>query len=153
MIVSLFKSFLIWHIRNVTMTTCYYQQMTVTLKQLQIVFEKELLDEARTIPLILFTGKPVHNVADSAADNAPPKDPSVYDHPVYIEISNWSANVSYLLPSQFAIDKINILAYNTKCGSKNISKCRDYKVTDVIQYFSQNDYTISSICSHMSKVV
>ena len=68
-------------------------QMVVTLKQLQVVFEKELLDEGRTIPLILFTGEPpdkTRKLADSTVD----KEPSVYDHPLYVEISNWSGNVS-----------------------------------------------------------
>ena len=67
--------------------------MVVTLKQLQIVFEKELLDEGRTIPLILFTGEPpdkTRKLADSSVDN----EPSVYDHPLYVEISDWSGNVS-----------------------------------------------------------
>lgn len=56
---------------------------------MQTVFEKELVDEGRTVPLILFTGKPIEKsgqVGDSV-------DPSVYDHPVYIEVSNWSSNV------------------------------------------------------------
>ena len=57
------------------------------------MFEKELLDEGRTIPLILFSGEPpdaTRKLEDSSVD----KEPSVYDHPVYIEISNWSRNVS-----------------------------------------------------------
>ena len=61
--------------------------MVVTLKQLKIVLEKELVDEGRTIPLILFTGEQESNKDASV-------DPSVYDHPVYVDISNWSANVS-----------------------------------------------------------
>ena len=70
--------------------------MTISLKQLQIVFEKEMIDEARTVPLILFTGKPIDKtckVTDSTID----KEPSVYDHPVYVEITNWSGNVRKLL--------------------------------------------------------
>ena len=59
-------------------------QMVVTLKQLKIVFEKEFPDESRTVPLILFTGEL------KSLD----KDPSVYDHPVYVEVTDWSRNVS-----------------------------------------------------------
>ena len=60
--------------------------MVVTLKQLKIVFEKELPDEGRTVPLILFSGEL------KSLD----KDPSVYDHPVYVEVAEWSRNVSML---------------------------------------------------------
>ena len=78
--------------------------MTITLKQLQIVFEKELVDEARTVPLILFTGKPLEKV-DKATDTT---DPSVYDHPVYVEIVNWSRNVSIIhYWISYTIDLIN----------------------------------------------
>ena len=58
--------------------------MVMTLKQLKIVFEKEFPDEGRTVPLILFTGEL------KSLD----KDPSVYDHPVYVEVTDWSRNVS-----------------------------------------------------------
>lgn len=67
--------------------------MVVTLKQLKIVFEKELADEGRTLPLILFTGEL------KSLD----KDPSVYDHPVYVEVSDWSRNVSIQAISPYMV--------------------------------------------------
>jgi len=64
--------------------------MVITLKMLQIIIEKEI--EGSTMPLIVITGKPVNKHCGDT--NVAHKDPAVSDHPVYMEVSNWTTNVS-----------------------------------------------------------
>ena len=64
--------------------------MVITLKMLQIIIEKEI--EGSTMPLIVITGKPVNKLYGGT--NVAHKDPAVSDHPVYMEVSNWTTNVS-----------------------------------------------------------
>ncbi|XP_065918579.1 intermembrane lipid transfer protein VPS13C-like isoform X2 [Dysidea avara] len=66
------------------------ENMVITLKMLQIVLEKEI--EGSTLPLIVISGRPVNkHYVDS---NVAHKDPSVSDHPVYMEVSNWTSKLT-----------------------------------------------------------